>query len=270
MAGTYPDVPNNRIAYDLDGTIGLYIYGGSSQLSSGTVAALNAENSGAGINSPFNAVRYVCLLFPQAMDLTGLFVSYSYTWDGSQWSTDTTNGVDGTWTGFSFSPGGAYRTSIQSVNLPAAKGIRFGQHSWSYDGILNNIHTYGRPSAGQTLDALQTWHPTLDQRVGGAFFDWGDTPRGSTADRTFRIKNLSDTYTANDVVVSVTSLSDTTPSYAGSFLFSTGGSFTSTVTIPIIYPNGISDPVTVRRVTPSNAVLSLWATRMKAEATSWT
>lgn len=277
MAGSYPNVPTNRIAYDIDGTVGLYIdsSGSSSQLSSGTVAALNNEAGGAGINSPFNAVRKVCLLFPQAVDLTGLYVRYTYTWDGQEWSTDTTNGVDGTWSYFSFSPNGgsispSYRTAIQSVNLAGAKGIRFAQHSWSYDGILYQIHTYGRPSAGQTLDALQTWHPTLDQRVNGSFFDWGDAPRSSTEDRVFRIKNLSDTYTANDVVVSVQSLTDTTPSFAGSFLFSTGGSFTSTVTIPIIYPNGVSNQITVRRVTPSNAVLSIWAARMKAEATTWT
>jgi hypothetical protein len=120
------------------------------------------------------------------------------------------------------------------------------------------------------MDRLEIWHPTLDQRVDGAFFDWGDTPRGSTQDRVFRVKNRSDIYTANTITVALEALTDTSPSYAGSFLFSTGGSFTNVVSIGTLYPGAVSGTITVRRATPANAVLSTWMARVSATATSWT
>ncbi len=114
------------------------------------------------------------------------------------------------------------------------------------------------------------WNPSTDERVGPAHFDWGDAPRSSSADKTFRIKNLSGTLTANDVSVSLNALTDTTPSVPGQHLISyDGGPFQAQVDIGDLGPGAISDVLTLRRVTPDNAVLSLWSFRIFAAADSW-
>lgn len=277
MAGSYADVPNNRMAYDEDGSIAVYVDpgGGVSVYGQGTIDALNSDTGGAGIGAPFNAVRWVGVIFPEQRDISGLYVRYSYQWDGAIWSPNTTTGVDGTWSSFSFSPydGGpvpGYRTDIRAVSLTGVKGIRFGQHDWSYNSYLHNIHVYGRPTVATGVDRLQIWHPTLDQRVTGSYFDFGDVSRGTTTDKQFRVKNISDTLTANNVTLSVDTLSDTTPSVPGMHYFSNGGSYVASLNIGALYPGQISGLLTFRQVLPVNAQLALWAVRIKAIPGSWT
>jgi hypothetical protein len=273
MAGLYPDYPDNRIAYELLDAK-WYDTAGPSEYDISVSASTNSENFawnwafyGTGGN------QYKSLLFPFNMDITHIHFSGGRA-GLTQWSADTTNGIDGTWSGLSVPTYGASvqsaRQNIYPVSLPACKAIQLymdpGASNYTY---VQAVHLYGKPTAGQNPDRIEIWHPTLDQRVSGGYFDWGDAPRTSTADRVFRIKNLSDIFTANTVTVSSTALTDASPSFAGTHLFSTGGSFTATVAISSILPGQISGPITVRRTTPSNAQLSLWTTRIKAEAGSW-
>lgn len=275
MAGTYPDAPSNRIAWDVDAIV----LGNNSQYPLSTARALNSDSAayalGVGL---FTGMSWV-VIFPRKLDLTGYFYGAAdYGGFGSTgpayWSTDTTNGVDGTWTAWSAPNYGAaslvtQRSNITVNTLLGIKAFR-GSYSGGRDGAyLQHLHLYGKYASTENTDRLEIWHPTLDQRVGGAFFDWGDITRGSTADRTFRVKNISDIYTANNITVSIESLTDTTPSFAGSFMFSTGGSFTSTVNIGNLLPSQTSGLITVRRTTPANAVLSLWNARMSAAAATW-
>lgn len=275
MAGTYLDVPSNRIAWDKDSI--LLRDGG--ELAESTRIGLNSESFGAYLACGYLESLSWAVIFSRTLDLEGWFMaggSYgSYgSFHGSFWSPNTTNGIDGTWNSWSSPYQGASsvnsRVSITRQSITGVRAIRGSFSGATGARYLQAIHLYGRPSPDQNLDRLEIWHPTLDQRVDGAFFDWGDTSRGTTADRFFRVKNRSDVYSANNITVGITSLTDTTPSYAGSFLFSTGGSFTSSVNIGNLFPNGVSNIITVRRATPANAVVSTWMARMSATAVSWT
>jgi hypothetical protein len=130
---------------------------------------------------------------------------------------------------------------------------------------------YGEPAPGQNPNRLELWHPTLDEKLPPAFFDWGDVPRSSSADRSFRVKNLSAVQTARSTRVAMEILTDSpAPSVVAQHTLSFGGgSFVPQVNIGDLAPGAISPAVTLRRVTPSNAVLSLWSFRVFAESTDW-
>jgi hypothetical protein len=65
-------------------------------------------------------------------------------------------------------------------------------------------------------------------------------------------------------------MTDTTPTVVGQHMLSTDGTtFTSTITIPDLAPGAISGVLTLRRTTPSDAVLSVWDLRLSAVAASW-
>jgi hypothetical protein len=189
--------------------------------------------------------------------------------------------VDGTWTTIvnpfiraRVDTGGItqYRSAIQTISALGVKALRFNTNA---GGAQNTkpaiVHLYGKIASGQTT-YLKIWHPTLDQEIGAATFDWSDVPRGSSADKTFRIKNTHGTLTANSIVVSLEALTDTTPSVPGNFTLSNENppvTFAATINIGNLAPGAISGVKTVRRSTPSNAGLSVWALRMLAIAGSW-
>lgn len=270
MAGNYPDPIGRRMAWDKDGTALVTINNVNAITQRTTVEKqnINNETSGTGLN-PNQLVTAV--IFPELRDIVGLMV---YALNHSAWETsvNTTNGLDGTWVSrttpveaTNSAPG--YRNGQVSAGWTSIKAIRFYSFGINYN---LKLHLYGDMTAGQTPDRLRVWHPTLDQIIPPAHLDWGNVPRGSSADRQFRVKNNSSTLTANTVTVSIEALSDTTPSVPGQYSFSFDGiTFTSTVQIASLGPGAISAPITVRRVTPSNATLSLWTTRIIAEAVSF-
>lgn len=277
MAGNYSDVPGPRMAYDRDGTISLYGMSQSESVATpGGVNDLTLLN-----NESFDGVgsRYwTYLIFPQLRDIVGYAIHTSSGDRGIHTSTNTTTGLDGTWTSR-----GSYSTvgttpqmrSISTVNWTGVKAIKVYADSGAYtwNAVSHNlIHLYGTISAGQTPDRLRIWHPTLDQEVTGAYFDWGDIQRnGASITKTFRIKNNSAALTANSIVLSSEALTDTTPTNAGQHTFAPDGvTFSSPLNIGNLAPGAISSEITVRRLTPTNAALSLWWTRINAVAGSWT
>lgn len=203
--------------------------------------------------------------YPQQVVLTNVEVS-----------TNSTNGIDGTWTtvtkamnvSITINPG--HRTLITHINVVNVKAMRFSLSFNPYVNDYVNLHIYGAPAAGQVLNRLAIWHPSLNQRIGGADLDWGDAPRSSSANRTFRVKNLSAALTAASPLLGFDALTDTVPSVPGQHTLALDGlNFFSQVTLPALAPGAISSVVTVRRVTPADAALSLWDVRMIATASSW-
>lgn len=296
MAGNYPDYPSYRIPFDKDGSVGVGITGGGviTQFTSTEMTRLNDEDDANELNA--SAYNKVAILFPRLMDIDGYFMrvkdqfGWNYQVNALEKSSDTTNGLDGTWTSivnpFAVSTDSgatspsvnkatvpAYREEIRSLTQLGVKGLRWNINSGPGAGgpKIQTIHIFGEPAAGENTDLLALWHPTLNQRVGVAYFDWGNVPRSSSADKTFRVKNLSSTLTAVAPRVAMDVLTDASPSVPGWHTISKGSGFAAQQTIGDLGPGAISsETLTLRRTTPSNAVFGLWAMRVFAESTTWT
>lgn len=285
MAGNYPDVPSWRMAYDRDGTQFFRLLNGVvTQLTSGEVSAMNDEDPDAApVTSNEVPNGSLIAIFPEVRDLDGFYcVAWTLARDRNASitvyvSADTTNGVDGTWTQLiasyaspyssSIVPG--YRTAIKSVTALAIKGVKVSlTGGWACN--IDAMHLYGEPVPGANPDRLEIWHPTNDERVTPAYFDWGNVPRGSSADKLFRVKNISPSLTAESIRVAMEIATDGTPSVPGQHTLSVGGgSFLSQVNVGDLAPGAISQPVTLRRVTASDAQLGVFAFRVFAEAQVW-
>lgn len=195
-------------------------------------------------------------------------------------STDTTNGVDGTWTRVHTANGivtsdirSYYRTSINTVGPSTdVRGvrIRFQQLGSTAGSMFGMAHLYGSIQTATNPDRLAIWDATLDQPISGAFFDLGDVERSSTASKTFRVKNVSSTLTAQGINLNYDALYDGTPTVVSGLSSSPDGStFTSTLNIGDLAPGATSGVLTMRISLPANAPLGVWAPRLKADATSW-
>lgn len=283
MAGNYPDAPSNRMLMDRDGTqmYGIDASNVITQLTSAQVRLVNDEtDDGYKIHGQNQAGKLV-IFFPERRDVAGYYFNNSgFAAAGSmtacEVSTNTTNGLDGTWTAVSavlynepVRPN--FRSKIQTITALGIRAIRFSTGSGApSDGVKATVHVYGNPSSGQNPNRLAIWHPTSDAHISGAYYDWGDTPRSSSADRTCRVKNMSATLTAEAITLAFDALTDTTPSVPAQFLVSEDGTtFTATADLGDLPPGGISPILTVRRNTPTNAALSVWEPRVIAQASSW-
>lgn len=286
MAGLYPDVPGRRMAYDRDGSTGFAIShtGGHTVLTTPNLVTLNDE-SGSSVTLPHTGDgNWFGLVFPQLRDIVGLAWSASpHSTSDVQTSVNTTNGADGTWTGrgalgrFNHQGGNGDQGLITAASIRNAsvavgpwtgvKAIRI-QVNTGWQKYAQLLHVYGDPV---TTDRLRIWHPTLDQEVEGSYFDWGDVPRsGATLTRTFRVKN-DRALTGNSILISMEALTDGSPTTVSQHAFSPDGTtFTSTLNIGALAPGAISGVITLRRITPSNAPLLPWTSRINAVAASWT
>lgn len=290
MAGNYPDVPGPRMAYHLDGTIGFTtedVNWGSppSQYSSAQMLSWNNEATTSSLGQLQNgAQRGYGVIFPQLRDLSGIMIAAEHrsaNLRALQWSADSTNGIDGIWTTvFGNHPAVtppskvAYREQITALDLTGVKALRWAASVGSGGIPLYRpaaLHLYGRISAGQTVDRLRLWHPTLDEEVDGAYFDWGDVARGSSGTRTFRVKNNSSTLTAVGITVGAEHPTDADPSLTDQIRLSTASSPTveGQKDLGDLEPGEISELVTLHRDIDPEAQLSLWWSLISAEATSW-
>lgn len=288
MAGSYPDVPSRRMAWDDDGTVALYGLqngaDGLTELSAEQMVELNDEDNNAGVAFPGTnqPPRFYWVLFPELRELDGFYAS-SFGSDASglgavHTSPDTTNGRDGTWTQqiASAAQGGVvsatYRTSIISTAVSSIRGVRLAQASSSGGSTagqrLAAEHLYGEISAGQTPDRLLF----IDDATGLEFtlpIDYGNVPRGSSADRLIRLRNNSAAKTANTIQYTAQSL------YLNSAAWYTatlpgGSTFQSTQQLASLAPATTSGLITLRRVTPNAETLGLHAARLYANVDTWT
>lgn len=280
MAGLYPDVPNNRIAYDLDGTQLVESRDGTTIFADHTGTAvmnnLNSETTSTVLSVPNNTTSRLMLIFPVPMNITGIFRGHTGNIGGgspASYSTDTTNGVDGTWTGFT-NPTLTYsiqtfRQNITAVSLSNVKGIR-GQITLGASSSVGfgPVHIYGRPAS--LSNRLEFWDPSASNRVAANYFDLAEVPRGSTIIKTFRIKNLSTTLQANSVNITSNALTGGT-TWTSNMTFSSDGiTYTSSLNIGNLAADAISGTLYVKLVVPSNGTLSLAWVRANAAASSWT
>lgn len=285
MAGNYPDVPAPRIPYDLDGSVLFFhdVASGNITIQANSVAqALNRESGGAGAMSYNSGARYRGIIFPTPRTIEAYFIqlvgnTYQWNYGALQASTNTTNGLDGTWTTIETNWGfraniSDYRNYIRSVS-GATNIIALRYYASPGGGSVSNtwgaLHLYG--TVTPVGDYVRFWHPTLDQPLGGADLDFGDVRQGSSSTKTFRLKNISATMTAIDTVISDEAPTDFTPSVPPQYDYSLDGTtFAQAQTISSIAPGAITAPVTIRRITASNAALSTHVLRVRADPTSWT
>lgn len=279
MAYTPP--PNNRFAYDRDGSaIMVYGYADMRNITGNyTASQLAYLNSDIYTNGSI-AVEYgpidpqnswICVIFPEARTVTGVYAatnnSGSYEF---KYSTDTTNGVDGNWTDATSSvelhntpifPDA--RNDISAVNWSNVTGVRFFRSNYNLTGGTRThaLHLYGdRPT---NIDRLAIWHPTEDREINGEDLDFGSVARTNTATLYYRVKNLSTTLTANTISLTVNANGDLSPSFV-SQMTPTPGSITS------LASGTISSVCQIDFNVSATASLSYMTLRIVAEAASWT
>lgn len=295
MTGNYPDAPGARMAWDRDGTQAFYIDGANnvSKYAQGSMSAFNSESDNRVVeyNGTGNGYNRFLLMFPEKRDLLGYFVRWSSSYEYGalslqlvEVSPDTTTGVDGAWTAVTLggnTKGPAkpnYRTGIQALSgITNIKAVRFswnlGQNSlWNVGWHI--FHLYGKPTQA-TANQQKTifWHPTLEQPLTDFpnYFDWGDRPRLTSLTKSVRIKNLSGTLTAHDVLVSVQSLTDAVPTMVSQYSLSYGGApYASSVNLATLGPGEVSGPISIKQTLVDTAVLGLWSQRLAADPASWT
>lgn len=295
MAGYYADIPGTRFALDQDGSVfkvrNFTQAGPWTDMTSSVGEALKA-NTANYVNLISQVYEYaqVAVAFPEARTISGIYAHFgcddgnraaiNFTWE---YSTDTTDGTDGTWVAFtvtfnnlnyhcasSHSTKPYYRSDIAMVSLANVKGIRTRFNlSGSYGSWLRAyvIHIYGdRPLAG--VNRLAFWNPTSDQALGAAYLDFGDISQSSVVTRQFRIKNLSGTLTAGTTTVAV---SDLLPEYTGTGIqLSTDNiTYQSSINIGNLAPGSISSILYVRRSVPSNETTTQRQARLLANAATW-
>jgi hypothetical protein len=272
--------------FDIDGSVGFILSGNGSgtvtQMTAGELANLNDQTNST-VTLPSSGTYSWGLIFPELRDIKGIVHAITNGWSSQvQTSTDTTNGLDGTWTTQIASlptPSPldqvVIRTSVQSCNMLGVKSIRINSPT-SGNRFAYWLHLYGSISDNTGLDKLRVWHPTLDEPLDdstsadGAHLDWAEVTRGTTADKTLRIKNNSAILTANSVTLTTSVPTDASPTIGPQITYSDGGAFATTLNIGNLAPGAISSVITIRRTTSSTAALSLWTWRTICEAVSWT
>jgi hypothetical protein len=302
VSGLYADVPDHRIGYDRNGALAFFTVAGVPHAYTVVdTRRLNDEGTtrpampGFGSNE---ANGYVGILFHDLHVISAYWVVArtngfnTRELFGLSYSTDTTNGMDGSWTTIGSGvvtadpdtygafnpivPKPNFRTNIVTFSPATAKGIRFyGRGNYESaaglsDWGLDRFHVYGVPLGPD--DRLAFWDPALDALVGPAYFDWGDCAAPSEGFRTFRVKNLSPTKTARAVGLGMEALTEGSPPLVGMHTFSADGGATYGPSLALgdLAPGEISDVLTLHRGTPLGAPAGLWAQRIVASSSSFT
>jgi hypothetical protein len=269
MAGFYPDVPDNRFAYHLDGTK-IYVQDANNTLTeiTSTAPVMNDED----VDNAYGLSGKIAMIFsfPEMRNISGYYFNGYWTPTSLQVSSDTTTLLDGTWTTIAnpwslFNDGDPYpeyRQKIQTVTAGSVKALRFNM---SDIREVRNLHLYGSIPVTSNPDRLIFWQTSTDAATGGAYFDWGDIVQGSSQTKDFRLKNNSTTKTANSI-----SLISGNETFGMNLEFSTDGTtFTPSVNIGNLAPGAISSVLYVRRTVPTAENLQVQACYLKASAGSW-
>ena len=271
MAGAYPDVPGRRMGWDADGTVAVerVLTGQLTELTPAQKAEMNDEENVTVISKYATSWQFV-LLFPEKREIDGLFIAGDAV--GSVYtSADTTSGLDGTWgtlfADFPESPNAYndYRTGIQSSADPGKRGLDVRVANYSGYSRLYAVHVYGEISPGETPDRLLF----IDEATGLEFAaakDYGDTPRGSARDFSFRLKNNS-TVAGNNVTLNTIQVT-AEDLFLGSGAWYTfsygGGAFQGTIQIASLAPEATSQLIVCRQIIPTDETLGPHAGRVKA------
>lgn len=284
MAGSYPDVPEYRFAYDLDGSaIVHYANTGTGLITtaSSTVRSyVNRSVIGANVTQRIDIGSnsgWAVIMFPETRSISGYFIStYDTVPSGGrtlETSVDTTNGQDGTWVtressyvrhdGRNLESTPYYRTAINAVSWPEIKAIRFRFYAYVY-----TLHLYGTISQDQSPDRLRVID--LSENDISAQLDFGNVAQRASITRQFKLKNNSSSLTANNITVSLDTTSDTNPSLIGQYQVSNDNvAFANAINIGNLAPETDSATLYVRMNAAANAQLGPWTARIIAHAVSW-
>lgn len=289
MAGSYPDHPSRRMPIDAIGVVGLYGASGNpppdwasgwTQFTSGQMTDLNDDDNVTVKSQGGGGLRWRnAFIYPELWELDGFFVSHIRS-SGTpsfvlQSSTDTTNGVDGSWdsetavTDSNYQVRNEYRNEIVSAARSNRRGVRFEMSADGGGSVLVAVHLYGTIASGQTPDRLLV----IDNGSGTEFgtpIDYGDIPRGSAdEDIEIKLRNNSSTLSASSVQVTAEALYQSMASW---FQFTESGGAGPTATLALassISASSDSPVITVRRDTPDSSALSLHEGRIYANVGSW-
>jgi hypothetical protein len=279
-----------------------------------TEAELRALNAEAWATNAFASNAIFSLVFPEPRRIEGVFMygdvdtGWSLTTSITpavpvlSFSQNTTNGVDGTWSGEamfdtnwdttgdlrdlaqyravrpyyrmrpSVTPTEPGIIEVAGASAANVRGIRFrgmprGFTLSSYANVYVT-HLYGRREVTATSDALQFWKAGTDEPLG--VFGWGDVPAGSSADLQFRVKNMSSVRTATSVVVATDVVTNASPSVVPQFVFSLDGiTWDSSLTFASLAAGATTPVIYVRRATLTNAQIGSWSPRLVADVGAW-
>lgn len=285
MAGSYPDVPGYRFAYDLDGSaVAHYSNSGTgliTNVSSTVRSYINRSVVGASNTQRLDigsASGWAVIMFPETRTISGYFIStYDTVPSGGrtlETSMDTTNGQDGTWTaqetsyvrhdGRNLDSTPFYRTDINPVSWTNIKAMRFRFYAYVY-----TMHLYGSIGSDQSPDRLRVVD-AVDADI-SAQLDFGNVAQRVTTSKVFKVVNNSASQTANNITVSLNTTSDTSPSLIGQYQVSTDNvSYANAVNIGSLAPGASSSNLYIRISAAANAQLGPWSIRILAHATNWT
>lgn len=282
LLGTYQSPVGSRMAYDRDGTRA-FTYEQSSgatvfvERSAGEITELNDEDGTSVMtvaNSSFTD-KYLSFMFTELRTITGAYVSGSGLSANTSWeySLDTSDGRNGTWTSITETVGAGsnYRTAAATwVPISSVKGLRHFTSSAS-SRSYTSVNLYGTPTAAAGVHRLAFWHPYLDIPLPGWYMDIEDLGVNTTKIRSFRLKNISTTLTANTISVTGDDLTTGISVYGQlTFTKASVGAYTSSISITSLASGALSEVLSVKRITTGIQPLGLQAPRINTSITSFT
>lgn len=287
MAGSYPDAPGRRMAWDVDGTVHaerrVTIPGSTSvdqwaERSAADRQDLNDEdpNSGYDLNpgAGTSTVFHILWIFPELREFDGWFfqaaggVQTPLT-SNVETSADTKNGIGGTFTTriADYTLGGEDLDSYRSVTSQAISGVRAIRYAYQANDNqarhnIRRAHIYGEISPGETPDRLLF----IDEATGLEFtapIDFGDIPRGGSEDFTFRLRNNSASLTINNIQYTAESIYESSGDWY-TFTLPGGSTYQATRQVASLAPSTTTGLITGRRITPGAEALQTHAGRIVA------
>ena len=286
----YTVIGSRRMPYDIDGTEVAYRTGSSNYsdgiatwLTSTKKTALNSENLAEVYQaeaSSFTTRSMMWVFFPELreVELMGMVIQNRY---GStaftievQGSTDTTDGINGTWE-TAAQPDGLlvmpyavtnWRVFAKTISFSSPKKVlRIKIICSDLEHSVRALHMFGRKAAGETPDDIAI----LDDSLEGdpeftALKEWGDRPEGTTVISSIRLRNESTTKIANGINVQFNH-SDFALSW------SQNGPWAATLDLASLGPGSISAPIYIKNeLAPPLLILGPRAGRLIVGVTSWT
>ncbi len=281
MAGTYPDVPGYRFAYDKDGTnITWYNLnnGTNGAISASDLTKINSDQLTSYVNPGFGSPYTFIILFPEPRDLIGILINTNagtFNTGTLDWSNDTTTGLDGTWTTIGnmadIGVGTTLKPDLRTIyplSVTSVTAIRFN-NIYKYAGSnFRNIHIYGSISVTNSPDRLRI--VDLSGNDIAAQLDFGDIKQRNNVTKQFQVVNNSSTLTANNITVTLDVPTDASPTLVGQYQLSTDNTaYANAINIGTLAPGASSGTLYVRDTVAATAQLSVWSLRLIATANTW-